>query len=265
MRDSYVGDIGDFGRHGLLRRIFGGPGSPTADSPLKLGVVWYLNEEEDDSYDGQNLGYLVGTPDNRKRFRDYDPLSYDKLKCIVPSGERNVKSVRQAGILPDSTVFYERPLPNGSRQNCCTDWFRGAIEKTREADVVYIDPDTGMSPPGEKRPDSKHVSLAELRCFWKERKSIIIYQHPRNYGEGVDAKKRIAEWAKGIQCEFGLSQSHRSTRVLWWHRFVARFYFIVPQPEHQQFFAERLAEFSRTEWCTKKWPGWKEPHFTLVN
>ena len=46
MRDSYVGDIGDFANNGLLRHLCGMTGPPMADEkPLRLGVAWYLTPE----------------------------------------------------------------------------------------------------------------------------------------------------------------------------------------------------------------------------
>ena len=44
MQDQYVGDIGDFGKYGLLRHLFGRPEGADAapEDALRLGVVWYL-------------------------------------------------------------------------------------------------------------------------------------------------------------------------------------------------------------------------------
>ncbi len=43
MQNQYVGDVGDFGKVGLLRALTGV--YPAATPPLKLGVVWYLTLE----------------------------------------------------------------------------------------------------------------------------------------------------------------------------------------------------------------------------
>ena len=46
MQDRYVGDIGDFSNNGLLRWLIGMREDVVSDGlgPLRLGVVWYLNE-----------------------------------------------------------------------------------------------------------------------------------------------------------------------------------------------------------------------------
>ena len=43
MQDRFVGDIGDFGKYGLLRTLAGI--EPKAEPGYRLGVVWYLRPE----------------------------------------------------------------------------------------------------------------------------------------------------------------------------------------------------------------------------
>ena len=48
MQDRYFGDVGDFGKYGLLRVLCGLWGGPN----FKLGVVWYLFPDENHNADG---------------------------------------------------------------------------------------------------------------------------------------------------------------------------------------------------------------------
>ena len=48
VQDRYVGDVGDFGKYGLLRALCGGD--------LTLGVVWYLYPDEEANNDGDDIG-----------------------------------------------------------------------------------------------------------------------------------------------------------------------------------------------------------------
>ena len=52
MQDRYAGDVGDFGKLGMLRRI--------AATGLKVGVNWYLTfkPEEHVNEDGKHIGYI---------------------------------------------------------------------------------------------------------------------------------------------------------------------------------------------------------------
>ena len=51
MKNQYVGDIGDYGKYGLLRFLAG--------QGIKIGVNWYLTDDDDDeSADGKFTYYL---------------------------------------------------------------------------------------------------------------------------------------------------------------------------------------------------------------
>ena len=50
MQNRYTGDVGDFGKYGLLRALT----QPEMQEETKLGVVWYLNPDEAGNQDGQN-------------------------------------------------------------------------------------------------------------------------------------------------------------------------------------------------------------------
>ena len=68
MKNQYVGDIGDYGKYGLLRFF--------ADHDIRIGINWYLTEN-DGSSDGKFTNYL-----NNPEDRIYDPELFDSLKEI---------------------------------------------------------------------------------------------------------------------------------------------------------------------------------------
>ena len=69
MKDQYVGDIGDFGKYGLLRFM--------RDQGVSIGVNWYLTPN-DARTDGCHLEYL-----DSEAMRDYDELLFDKIAPIA--------------------------------------------------------------------------------------------------------------------------------------------------------------------------------------
>ena len=81
MQDRYAGDVGDFGKLGLLRQI--------ADTGLKIGINWYLNDKPEGHVndDGKHIGYL-----NNKSFRNCDDELLDVLRNIV-GGNRSVAAL----------------------------------------------------------------------------------------------------------------------------------------------------------------------------
>ena len=69
MKNQYVGDIGDYGKYGLLRFL--------ANHGIKIGINWYLTEN-DGSSDGRYTGYL-----NRSEEAIYDSELFKSLQKIA--------------------------------------------------------------------------------------------------------------------------------------------------------------------------------------
>ena len=147
MQNRYVGDLGDFGKYGLLRWLCSPEGTcsdetlspslgwnPILDHKtnntidegstiplwppeeancgrsLTLGVVWYLVPDENHNSDGKHVHYLDPSAYNQERHRDCDPMLYDTLGEIVRSNRRNVSSIRDSQVLPLGTRFYDAVL-----------------------------------------------------------------------------------------------------------------------------------------------------------
>ena len=61
MQNRYTGDIGDFGKYGLLKApCLPGGGSDAGE--LSLGVVWYLFADAESNTDGGLVHYLDPSP-----------------------------------------------------------------------------------------------------------------------------------------------------------------------------------------------------------
>ena len=81
MKNRYAGDVGDFGKYGLLRHLAGMTSEDDLDS-LKLGMVWYLRPD-DCGNDGRHTGYLKQTDKNREEYRACDSDLWDELRRLV--------------------------------------------------------------------------------------------------------------------------------------------------------------------------------------
>lgn len=134
MQDRYVGDIGDFGKYGLLNALAG--------ADLRLGVHWYLNADEEANGDGRFTDYL--------RIRGCDPQLYDALNDIVRRGRRRVAEVESAGILPSRTLYFSQPLRvrdarnREERLSRRADWNAKALETLAAAEMAFMDRDGGF-------------------------------------------------------------------------------------------------------------------------
>ena len=237
MQNKYVGDIGDFGKYGLLRFISG--------RPLRLGVVWYLHPHESKTSDGKFIGYLCNRLDNDSRFRDCDPHLYETLRQLVYGGDRNVAAVRRNGVLLQGTTFYEELLPNasGGYQAKRESWLEGALQATAGADLVFFDPDNGISEAADRvgKRSRKHVFIQELRPFWERGQSLIIYHH---LNRNAKAPEQIGGWAEILESRLKPSRLWS----LWYHRGTARAYFIAAQKRHEPTLEARLKRFSKSPW-----------------
>ena len=91
MKDQYVGDIGDYGKYGLLRYL--------NSCGLKIGVNWYLTPG-DGRTDGNHTEYLDDV-----RMREYDAELFDAMKLLAFRKDKSVLLVEQSGCL-DGMCFF---------------------------------------------------------------------------------------------------------------------------------------------------------------
>ncbi len=264
MQNRYVGDVGDFGKYGLLRYLTGQRETPPPAPAIRLGVVWYLYPDESHNADGKYTGYLAGTSRNHAAFRVCDPDLYDSLRSLVEANQRNIVAVQQCGILPADTMYYEPSLsyplgtPRSLRQAARTNWFEGALEATFGADVVFVDPDNSVSDPDSgisasvdrlRKTGPKYVFMDDLRRFAARGQSMVIYHHLGRRGKAAEQIGRVAE---SLKSSFDLPRLPWSLR---YRRGTARAYFIVPQERHESILERRLASLLDSAW---------KSHFELV-
>ena len=248
MQNRYVGDVGDFGKYGLLRAVV---------SPIRLGVVWYLHPDESHNFDGKYTGYLNETSVNHREFRECDPRLYDVLQRLVIKNNRHVSEIRDSGILPSDTAYFERSLSYGPRESRLTrqairaKWLEDALVVTEGTGVVFCDPDNGISETADplRKNGPKYVFIGDLKRFAKRGQSLVIYHH---LGRRSTAVQQIKYWAKSLQSGLNLS---RPPLALWYHRGTARVYFIAMQEPHQSILEKRVENFLKGPWGN---------HFELV-
>ena len=253
MQDRYVGDIGDFGKYGLLRALTEADQTPS----LRLGVVWYLYPDESHNDDGKFTGYLCGNPRNHSRFRACDPALYDVLRHLVCNRQRNVSAVRCTGIFPSTTTYYEHPLsyparmPLPERQKARERWLDAALSTTTTSDLIFVDPDNGISQTASpwRKKGPKYVFTDDCRRFYERGQSLIIYHH---LGRQGSAEQQINHLAGVLQHCLGLT---RTPWALRYHRGTARAYFVVLQENHRDTLEPRITQFLESPWNT---------HFQLV-
>jgi hypothetical protein len=232
MQDKYAGDIGDFGKYILLKKIH-----DIAKPKIRLGVNWYLcTAAEPHSTDGKHIFYLSSSSKYRDKFSQCDTLLYNQLSNIVNSNRRSIKTIENDCILPASTIFYSNPLPmkNNSKHEPQTDreqWFNKSIHHLRKADIIFLDPDNGIAPSRASVNESravKYTFIHEIETYFKNGKSVVVYNH-RDRSPAEQYNRKLSDTAKSLGCA-------QNVKVLRFKRVSVRDYLILSQPNHKNIF-----------------------------
>ncbi|MCX6827074.1 MAG: hypothetical protein NTV06_07410, partial [candidate division Zixibacteria bacterium] len=181
MQDKYVGDVGDFGKYGLLNEI-----AKQSGGEIILGINWYYaTREEIGNTDGNHIDYLDEKNENVIRYRACFPELYDKLRIIVKEKRRRVYCIENSSILPQNTIFYSRPIPftgfsNAERSALRKAWFDESLCRLAKADIIFLDPDNGIRPDLARKGAAdaiKYVFADEIENYYRQGKSLVIYNH----------------------------------------------------------------------------------------
>ncbi len=168
MQDRYVGDVGDFGKLGLLRQI--------ADSGLKVGVNWYrtYKPEEHNNNDGKHIGYL-----NNKLFQGCDDVLLERLREIV-GHDRSIAALEGAGLISDACYYSAILRPGNDRSFSRDTWYSSSLKALSHSDIIFCDPDNGLLVKSvsllSSRSD-KYITEDELVGYYLSGKSVIFYNH----------------------------------------------------------------------------------------
>ena len=190
MQNRYVGDIGDYLKLGILRVLSRGH---------RLGMAWWLFPDEHHNQDGRHVGYLA----RPHQWREFDPDLFDTLHKIVSAGERHVRALENAGILPEA-LFANEVIPVGGpiahRRKQRERWFQRVGQSLGKTDLVFVDPDNGLEPDGFRHGSAKagkSVTIAELQELANPGRCLIVYHHQTRRKGGLEVE--IAYWADRLR------------------------------------------------------------------
>lgn len=180
MKDQYVGDINDYRKYSLIRHLSG-------DDNIPVGVCW-MRTPKDDTTHGNRTDYL----EQPKKWRHYDPELFDKLhNIVVVNKNRKVSGIEISDILPNA-YFHHDELRQGILER--EEYYKKALDKFKDAKLVFFDPDIGMEVQSVKRGTKnsiKYLYWDELKLF-KKLESVLIYQHfRRKKGENREQFSKI--------------------------------------------------------------------------
>lgn len=233
MQNRYAGDIGDYGKLGLLRVL--------QASGLSIGVNWYLTPDEDHNSDGRHVNYL-----HSEGFRSCDESLWLQLQQIVDSGRREVSALQDRRIL-EATFFSPAldfsGMSKAERLSYREKWHRSALASLSGTDVVFLDPDNGLVVPSavETRKENKFVKPKELSGYYRNGSSVIYYQHKaRRPDEFYIEQHSLLLQGDGFEGSTSYALKFRTTSQ--------RYYFFAVQPRHKSTIEDAMREMMSTAW-----------------
>lgn len=168
MQDRYAGDIGDFGKIGLLKYL--------QKQGFSMGVNWYLastpdvEKNADGTFKRDDGRYII-----QDKIKECDPYIAEALTKIAGSKDRSVSAIQKADLIPGA-VYYDEYLTVDNRAG----WHKKALERFKDCDLVFLDPDNGLlvKSVGKKSARSvKYVFYEEVKDYLEAGKSVIVYNH----------------------------------------------------------------------------------------
>lgn len=225
MQDCYAGDIGDFGKLGLLRCL--------VQHGITIGVNWYkvIPDEPPKNNDG---GY--GIP---PRFDVCDPCLAQGLRTVFHADDRSI-SLLMAGNWIRNAVYYDADLAHAERNP----WHDSALRALESCDAVFMDPDNGLIVPSATgKTQHKYVLDCEIGDYIRRGQSVILYNHrPRKKAEVY-----FSEMWERLAAVEGVKPTHIS--YVTFPRFSVRDYFLVAaNDEHRHIFHNVLTDMLSGVW-----------------
>jgi len=229
MQNRYAGDVGDFGKLGLLRVL--------AKSGLKVGINWYLTEDEDHNNDGKHIAYLTNP-----MYDACDPELRGKLGYMVYGEQRSVQTMEKMNLIP-GCVYFNLVVPSSVKERPA--WHQQALLQLSRADMVFLDPDNGLevkstSPANPK--SIKYVFHPEIIDYYAAGHSVIFYNH-RSHEPDEKYLSRFSSLLAHEQLAgatlLGLRFSRGSTRD----------YIFVLRPEHTDAIRCGMENILRSSWA----------------
>ena len=236
MQDRYAGDIGDYGKIGLLKCL--------QAHGFTIGVNWYrvhtpdIEKKKDGTFKQNDGKHLI--PDNIK---ECDCSLADTLTEIAKSKNRSVAAIQKADLIPNA-VYYDEYLTTEGRRG----WHQKAMKKFENVELVFMDPDNGLFVKSGNRPvkkSIKYVFFEEVRDYIKSGKSVLVYNHRGRVQEKEyfdDKKDKLQEIVE---------VNKERIRVITFPKGTVRDYFAIPAPacnKHYEMFRDAFADMMKSKW-----------------
>jgi hypothetical protein len=252
MQDRFVGDIGDFGKYGLLNFICGNA-EKTGES-FRLGINWYLFQPETTDKEmkldhGKFIKYLIPNRKNDQEFKICDPNLYCKLQTIVDGNIRKISIIEKINILPSETIFFSKFIPHNKLINSDKkithrdSWIKESFNTLSSCNLIFCDPDNGIETESlirQHKKAGKYVLYDEISKYYEKGNSLIIYNHGSH-----ERKENYLNRFRLIAEKISINTKIYYLRF---HRFNVRDYVFITQLKHEEIIFLKVEKFLCTDW-----------------
>jgi hypothetical protein len=222
MRDESVGDIADFAKISLLRRL--------ANGTRRLAVCWYKTGGDGSLRLRRGHYDYLKLPD---RFRNLDPVVFDGLRRIVEDarcGPHGISALERSGLLGNA-VYHRTEVPR--RVWLRREWTDELVDSVEQADLVFLDPDNGIE---GSRITPRHVALSEIVALRRPGRALAIAHH--HSGRRAEAKFLI-DRMRSLGC--------KRVDLIRFRLFMSRLFVVV---DHDEAMSEQISAFA------DRWGDW---------
>lgn len=227
MQDRYAGDIGDFGKFGLLRAL--------ASEGLSIGINWYrfgTPARELAVNDGMKL-----IPDE---LASCDQVLADTLRAISTSPSRSIKAL-EATVLVPGARYYSSTVPVEGR----LEWHEKALSTLGDTGLVFLDPDNGLlvKSVGKRSAKSpKYAFYEEVTDYVARGQSVVVYNHRSRKKRAVYFNEIHDKLLAAVPKACGIS-------AITFPKGSVRDYFAVSAcPEHEDRIAAAFKNLFESKW-----------------
>jgi hypothetical protein len=183
MRVGHIGGVSDFGKFALLRHLMQG---------RRLAVCFCLSDASGEEGDRTRYFDYLHQPD---KFQHLAPELYAQLIQFAASrsaGADPLVALRSSGVLGDAIVIRHRVPRQASLRPA---WAELLVNSVGDADLVYLDPESGIQ---GNRLTNRHIALAEIAALRLDKRVLIIGH--RQSGRRAEVKY-LADRMKSLGCE----------------------------------------------------------------
>ena len=237
MKDQYFGDVKDYFKYAIIRRL-------TRSNGVRTAVCWMLTERVEGK-EGHKTNYL--SERQAGGWCPIDPPLFDCLReAVCARGERRVSVIEKSGLLHD-TSFYREPLPGTAIER--KEYFGEFLRRARGRELVFFDADTGLNPPSKtygQRPSRAHLFSHEVAAAFNGHHSLLIFQDRPRFEYIEIAVQRLATTVfRNVIGAYRVDVFH--TRQV--------SFALVPHPIHSGRFPKQVAGIKQEDWpgsfCTR--------------